>query len=61
MTINEILNEVKQRLDAKCWKGRHKKGTKIKNGVKVNNCVPNESIDGSATHIVDRVHLQHGI
>ena len=35
------ITEVKQRLDAKCWKGKHKQGTKIKNNVRVNNCVPN--------------------
>ena len=39
-----ITNEMKQRLDAKCWKGKHKEGTKIKGGVRVNNCVPNESV-----------------
>jgi hypothetical protein len=38
------LSEIKQRLDAKCWTGKHKEGTKIKGGVRVNNCVPNESI-----------------
>ena len=44
MKIKEIVSEaVKQRLDAKCWKGKHKAGTKIKGGVRVNNCVPNES------------------
>ena len=46
MKIGEILAEakaVKQRLDAKCWTGKHKEGTKIKGGVRVNNCVPNES------------------
>ena len=37
--------EVKQRLDAKCWAGKHKEGTKIKGGVRVNNCVPNESVE----------------
>ena len=46
MKINEIITEeVKQRLDAKCWKGKHKEGTKIKGGIRVNNCVPNESVD----------------
>jgi hypothetical protein len=48
MKINEIIIEakaVKQRLDPKCWKGKHKEGTKIKGGVRVNNCVPNESIE----------------
>lgn len=41
------LDEVKQRLDAKCWAGKHKEGTKIKGGVRVNNCVPNESVQES--------------
>jgi hypothetical protein len=46
MKINELLTEaVKQRLDPKCWKGKHKEGTKIKGGVRVNNCVPNESVE----------------
>jgi Domain of unknown function (DUF6321) len=40
-----ITLEMKQRLDAKCWKGKHKAGTKIKGGIRVNNCVPNESIN----------------
>ena len=51
MTPEELLArkkqgiaEVKQRLDAKCWTGKHKEGTKIKGGVRVNNCVPNESV-----------------
>ena len=45
MKANEFaINEVKQRLDPKCWKGKHKEGTKIKGGVRVNNCVPNESV-----------------
>jgi len=48
MRAFEILTEakaVKQRLDPKCWKGKHKEGTKVKGGVRVNNCVPNESIE----------------
>ena len=36
---NTIINEVKQRLDKKCWKGYRKQGTKVKGGVRVNNCV----------------------
>ena len=39
--------KIKQRLDAKCWAGKHKEGTKIKGGVRVNNCVPNESVTES--------------
>ena len=45
MKINEIITEaVRQRLDPKCWKGKHKEGTKIKGGVRVNNCVPNQGV-----------------
>ena len=43
-THGDNMLEVKQRLDAKCWTGKHKEGTKIKGGVRVNNCVPNESV-----------------
>ena len=46
MKANEFVTEaVRQRLDPKCWKGKHKEGTKIKGGVRVNNCVPNESVE----------------
>lgn len=34
-----MLPEGKQRLDPKCWKGYRKQGTKVKDGVRVNNCV----------------------
>ena len=44
---NLTLSEIKQRLDPKCWKGKHKEGTKIKGGIRVNNCVPNESLEES--------------
>jgi hypothetical protein len=40
----QMIAEMKQRLDPKCWKGKHKEGTKIKGGVRVNNCVPNEGM-----------------
>lgn len=46
MRAKDIITEgIKQRLDPKCWKGKHKEGTKIKGGVRVNNCVPNESAE----------------
>ena len=46
MKASEFITEaVRQRLDPKCWKGKHKEGTKIKGGVRVNNCVPNESVE----------------
>jgi len=35
--------EEKQRLDPKCWDGYKKKGTKMKGGVRVNNCVKEEA------------------
>ena len=38
-SISERKKSVKQRLDPKCWKGYRKSGTKIKGGVRVNNCV----------------------
>ena len=49
MRASEFITEaVKQRLDPKCWKGKHKEGTKIKGGIRVNNCVPNESVEEAA-------------
>lgn len=39
----EMSESSKQRLDPKCWAGKHKEGTKMKGNVRVNNCVPNES------------------
>lgn len=36
----ELEESVKQRLDKSCWKGYKKSGTKVKGGVRVNNCVP---------------------
>ena len=41
-------DEAKQRLDPKCWTGYHKAGTKMKGGIRVNNCVPNESVEEAA-------------
>jgi len=34
------VEEEKQRLDAKCWTGYKKQGTKMKGDTRVNNCVP---------------------
>ena len=38
--ITEGKGKTKTRLDPKCWKGYKKQGTKMKGGVRVNNCVP---------------------
>jgi len=50
MRAQEFVSEEKTRLDPKCWSGK-KIGvpkTKVKGGVRVNNCVPNESIEETA-------------
>jgi hypothetical protein len=53
------MDEAKQRLDPKCWTGYHKAGTKMKGGVRVNNCVPNESVDSTtATQIDEDLELE---
>lgn len=44
-TAERVILEEKQRLDPKCWKGKHKEGTKMKGGIRVNNCVPNEDVE----------------
>jgi len=46
MNINDIVNEEKVRLDPKCWTGKKigNPKTKVKGGVRVNNCVPAESV-----------------
>ena len=41
----EVVDETKQRLDPKCWDGYKKQGTKIKGGVRVNNCVPESKLN----------------
>jgi hypothetical protein len=41
------MGEETQRLDPKCWTGYKKQGTKMKGGVRVNNCVPRESVKES--------------
>jgi Ni/Co efflux regulator RcnB len=43
--LKKDVEEEKVRLDPKCWTGKHKEGTKIKGGVRVNNCVPNEGVE----------------
>ena len=47
MRANEFIVEEKVRLDPKCWTGKKigNPKTKMKGGVRVNNCVPAESVD----------------
>lgn len=40
--FDQGVAEEKQRLDPKCWDGYKKDGTKMKGGVRVNNCVKEE-------------------
>jgi hypothetical protein len=52
MRITEIITESKkQRLDPSCWKGYRKAGTKMKGDTRVNNCVPNESVEESDSFV----------
>ena len=47
MRLNDFQTEEKVRLDPKCWTGKKigNPKTKMKGGVRVNNCVPAESIE----------------
>ena len=51
MTMDEA-KATKTRLDAKCWHNKKigKPATKVKNGVRVNNCVPKESVQEDNFH-----------
>jgi hypothetical protein len=47
------MEEAKQRLDPKCWKGYKKQGTKMKGNTRVNNCVPvDESIETTISKLI---------
>ena len=50
MRANEFIAEEKVRLDPKCWTGKKigNPKTKMKGGVRVNNCVPAESVEEAA-------------
>jgi hypothetical protein len=50
MNLNDLFNEEKVRLDPKCWTGKKigNPKTKMKGGVRVNNCVPAESVAENA-------------
>jgi hypothetical protein len=51
MNLNDLFTEEKVRLDPKCWTGKKigNPKTKMKGGVRVNNCVPAESINEFAS------------
>jgi hypothetical protein len=52
--------EEKVRLDPKCWTGKKigNPKTKVKGGVRVNNCVPAESVNEAAKGVLHRVRYQ---
>jgi hypothetical protein len=49
------LDERKSPLTLKCWKNYHKQGTKMKGGKRVNNCVPNESVELTPEEMFDMI------
>jgi hypothetical protein len=58
---NNML-EVKQRLDAKCWKGFKKQGTKMKGGTRVNNCVPvSEGVGNIMDVLINKIIVNEAI
>jgi hypothetical protein len=56
------MEEEKQRLDPKCWKGYRKSGTKMKGGVRVNNCVPvSEDVENIFATLIDKIIINEAI
>ena len=63
MKIADLLEsqKIKQHPGPKCWTGWHKAGIKLEGGVRVNNCVKNESVEGCVDenftdNIITQVH-----
>jgi hypothetical protein len=57
-----IEREEKQRLDPKCWKGYRKAGTKMKGGVRVNNCVPvSEDVENILDVLINKIIVNEAI
>jgi hypothetical protein len=57
-----IEREEKQRLDPKCWKGYRKAGTKMKGGVRVNNCVPvSEDVENILDALINKIIVNEAI
>jgi hypothetical protein len=52
--LKDVIETVtEQRLDPSCWSGYKKSGTKMKGGVRVNNCVKNEDVNALPDKITD--------
>jgi hypothetical protein len=57
-----IEKEEKQRLDPSCWKGYRKQGTKMKGGVRVNNCVPvSEGVENIMDSLINKIIANEAI
>jgi hypothetical protein len=56
------FNEMKQRLDPKCWTGKKigNPKTKVKGGVRVNNCVPKEGMAEGSMYGDEEVSWEKG-
>lgn len=58
MKLNDLLKGSSTTIsEMKCWKGKHKEGTKMKKGKRVNNCVANESMNSEYN---DEAGTAHG-
>ena len=56
------MEEEKQRLDPSCWKGYRKQGTKMKGGVRVNNCVPvSEDVENIMDVLINKIIVNEAI
>jgi hypothetical protein len=56
------MEEEKQRLDPSCWKGYRKAGTKMKGGVRVNNCVPvSEGVENIMDSLINKIITNEAI
>jgi hypothetical protein len=54
--LSDGIEEEKQRLDPKCWKGYRKAGTKMKGGKRVNNCVPvGEEVESIMSSLIEQL------
>ena len=56
------MEEEKQRLDPSCWKGYRKAGTKMKGGVRVNNCVPvSEGVENIMDNLINKIIVNEAV
>ena len=61
-SAESIEKEEKQRLDPKCWTGYKKQGTKMKGGVRVNNCVPvSEDVENIFDTLINKIIFNEAI